>query len=757
MATASVLALLAMTSHLGGCTSETGGDAKPNQPPTVWLSSAPPSGTTSKYIVHLFWGGWDPDGEIAYYEYSITDNEDQVFNPQDTVGVDKWHRVNANDSVFTFTADVLVDSSTTELITEFNRSHTFFIRSVDRQGLVSVEPAHRSFTARTLSPTVNIEVPRRASLNPAMVPAITTFRWKATDYIDDLVTPQPAESVQFALVSAEDGFQETIDWLRANQESRDAWHPWVDYKAPGDSGKFWTSDVLEYGPYIFAIRAKDEAGAITPVLDEAHNVRRLRVSQRSTGPLMTVTNPYLGPVATTVCNTPVVILDIIAGVPMEFCWTADAETYGGLVTGYRYGWDIVDVNDPDQWEIDYTPFANRRQCSPPRTFYFGTHTFTVETMDNSGYCSRIEVKVNVVQFTMARNLVLIDDFSSDEQEMAGWNGPTLGLIPSDAEHDAFWNDVLGAIEGFDPDMDVLEVNNRTTIELTRIADYKSMVWNVYSNKSSTSFEDLPLLYQYILHRPRDATTAAVAGKRQPNLLSLYMAAGGHLLICGEHPLSNGINRSLAANVRFPFIPRYEAEGEQENQPDLERPPGEESYLYADLCVDVLDYSTLNPSERRNRELNCPAESQRTLSGNQLRDDTMREAFPLDPDFPLLRLRPEAAATGRAYDPGVRGIDVEVYNPAYFFESCEYTPSASRDCFEPIYGLGCQDSSEPTYHQPVAFWTSAFADRQADVPGAVQARSAVFGFPPVYFYPDDVREAVGHIIFDEWQLPRKIGN
>ncbi|HKW15286.1 MAG TPA: hypothetical protein VJS69_12435, partial [Candidatus Krumholzibacteria bacterium] len=137
-----------------------------------------------------------------------------------------------------------------------------------------------------------------------------------------------------------------------------------------------------------------------------------------------------------------------------------------------------------------------------------------------------------------------------------------------------------------------------------------------------------------------------------------------------------------------------------------------------------------------------------------RDDTMREARSKDPHFPTLPLRPEASAPGQWYDPAVRGLDVEVYNPAYFRQSfCQYVPANTRPCFQPIYGLGCFDTLELTYDQPIAFWTSALADHVADVPGAVGARSLVFGFPPVFLPPDEFKPSMEYILFDEWKLPR----
>jgi hypothetical protein len=133
---------------------------------------------------------------------------------------------------------------------------------------------------------------------------------------------------------------------------------------------------------------------------------------------------------------------------------------------------------------------------------------------------------------------------------------------------------------------------------------------------------------------------------------------------------------------------------------------------------------------------------------------MRAGMPLDPDFPRIELRPETAAPGKWHAETNRGLNCEVYNPAYFMlrEVCRYTPRQSRDCFQPIYGLECLDTAEPTYGQPVAFYTSVFEDKVAGATGAVGARSVVFGFPPVLFKPDQIRGAIERVLFTEWQLP-----
>ncbi|HEX5132043.1 MAG TPA: hypothetical protein VFX92_06110, partial [Candidatus Krumholzibacteria bacterium] len=168
-----IFVLLAAAAWMSACTdSEPGGEAFSNQAPQVWLAAAPPEGSVSKYTVKLYWGGWDPDGEVKYYEYLITDNSTGVFDPADLAS-GTWYPVVANDSTFVFSADSLVNPGTTSLKSDFVRSHTFFIRAVDEEGAKS-ENAYRSFTALTISPEVTIEVPRRNAFNPADVPPIAT-------------------------------------------------------------------------------------------------------------------------------------------------------------------------------------------------------------------------------------------------------------------------------------------------------------------------------------------------------------------------------------------------------------------------------------------------------------------------------------------------------------------------------------------------------------------------------------------------------
>jgi len=762
------------------CASDTlSGDEKTNQAPNVWLSSGPPEGSTGTYTVTLFWGGWDPDGEIRYYEYLVTDNVTGVFNPSDTTGAD-WLPVVGNDSTFTFSADSLVEENPSDQKATFIRSHTFFIRAVDEDNARSKEPAYRSFTSRTISPEVRVTTPRaELGITPADMPPISTISWQATDYIDDTITKQDPESVQWAMVSTKPfgDFSTTIDYLKTHPDAPE-WYPWSFYRAPNDSGKSWTTPPLEFGDYVFAIRAKDEAGAITPVLTEPVNVRRVTVQARISGPTFIITSELIGSIIAASCDYPLTIVDVPSGVDLAFSLSACADHYGGTVSGYRYGWDILDLEDPSQWETDYTPFITAVAKTPSRKFNFGTHTFTAEVIDNSGFCSRIEVKVNVVRFSGERNLMIVDDYRADENPGSGW-AQTNGGSPNDAEHDQFWLDMVSNLEGFDPGRDMIAISVDRELPLTTIAAYKGIIWSEFSDVNMRQAGDLPLLYTYVQYRsqlpPQNAQgacspTGGVSGKVLPNYISLAMQAGVHVLITGTHPVQNAVSRTNSPTLRWPAIPLYEFErtsrqtGSGPDSEDIADPPGDHAFAYKDLCLEVIDYGYQNNSRIRSRgtgslanQRYCPTNAWRTPdAANSQLEDGMRYGIPNDPNFPEITLRPEAAAPGRDYAPTSKSIDTEVYNPDYFRQgkACDYVP-LPRPCFEPIYLLGCLDTAELTYQQPVAFWTSVYANVVSeDIPGAVGARSAVFGFPPVYFNPGQVKPGIEYILYEEWQLPRK---
>jgi hypothetical protein len=320
------------------------------------------------------------------------------------------------------------------------------------------------------------------------------------------------------------------------------------------------------------------------------------------------------------------------------------------------------------------------------------------------------------------------------------------------------------VNGFDPRADMEDVTGQLSegVPLDKLADYKSIVWSVRggitSDGTQQNFHDL------VKYRPKAGEQPS--GKQQPNSIALFMAAGGHMMVCGHQPLSMVIDRQYTPKgVRYPIIWKYEVDlvrHSQKNPPTPEmvaNPPGDQCLAYLDMCVETMDIAVSDFRYRRDGDIICSVArlDQRFIPPGDYveyrRTRSMRAAVPLDFNFPRLDLRPETAGPGKAHAPDKLGLETEVYNPQYFFDDCLYT-QASRDCFEPVYGLECLYTAEPTFMQPVAFWTSTHANVLAEAPGAVMARSILIGFQPVLCDTTAVRTALEHVFFDEWRLPRR---
>jgi hypothetical protein len=744
---AAAIALFVLLATLIPSCDSVEGDLKPNQPPDVWVASGPPEGGETSYIVHFFWNGWDKDGDVLYFEFAITDNENGAFDPADTTGRDKWHKTTAYDSVFAFSADELADTSSTELPAKFTRSHTFFVRAVDNKGLASTRPAYRSFTARTLSPTVDITFP---ATDYAQLPPITTLHWTATDYIDNIDSKQDPDSIRWILVNSSDFSDDTDAALAYIRDNPDApqWYPWIDYNAPMDEGKKWTTPPLDQGIYVFAVQALDEAGAVTPVFDGERNVRIIRITTEGTGPLIKLCNDYMPCLLSSILNPALTLVDWPSGLPITFAFTLTG-FFPSETMFYRYGWDVTNFDEDEQWSTDWVLYQGGTVATFEQTWYYGVHTFYVEAKNESGFISRLGVKFNMFPFTMERDLLLVDDYY--EEPLTCGVVKTNGAVPCDDEHDAFWEDVLQNVEGFNPLIDFVEVSRTALLPIEKLAQYKTVIWNVRGGYNLLESQ-LPMLYDWIGYVSKHHAQPP-ASPLHTNPLAQYMAVGGHVLICGEQPITMVIPKSEIFLIRpkFPFIFKYELDGDQDGN-YTDDPPGIHSFAYREMCLDVLDiaYTDAN-SLRKPGENGCGVTDVRTVDPQ---GDGLRECDPIDTNFPALALRPEVSDPGKFYAPDSRGLNCELYNPQYF--SCFQLPLDPRECFEPIYGHGCIDGTSVIYSAPVAAWTSAFAHVVPDVAAgvAVAARSAVWGFEPYYFEPTSVRQALEVILFDEWMLPRK---
>jgi len=113
---------------------------------------------------------------------------------------------------------------------------------------------------------------------------------------------------------------------------------------------------------------------------------------------------------------------------------------------------------------------------------------------------------------------------------------------------------------------------------------------------------------------------------------------------------------------------------------------------------------------------------------------MREARSLDPNFRPWRCGRKRLARVSGMIPPYVGSTSRSYNPAYFRKggACQYVPTAPRSCFQPVYGLGVSNTTEPTYQPAHRFLYQRVCQTAWRCAGAVARAVSCLGFSPVFF-------------------------
>ncbi len=720
------------------------GSAEENVKPEVWLSSGPVEGDTTGYQIHFYWSGWDPDGEISHFEFMITDSGENGFGfaRADTADVD-WFITTGHDSVFKVAADQNPRPYDEDepLLTRYDRSHTLFMRAVDLQGKESVV-VHRSFTAWTIAPIVKIEHPPVGTVSYSTV---ITFRWTAKDPIDSPSNYQDPDSVRYliAQVLNKEGIYQPdfaiIDDLNENPlDYEDMWSNWIYYKAAGDSGKstkIGDDEILELNrQHIFAVQAKDEAGAVTAVFQKDENVKQFLVSWKQ-GPLLAVNEPLLGGAQFLGTNLNPMLHQLPPGIPLDFSWTATADNYGGEIVGFRYGWDIQDLNDPDQWNGPFSPFTIRAK---ERILYAGVHMLFIEVMDDGGRITRGRIEIEIIQFTMDRNLFWVDDLASNEI-------PNIQrTMPRESEHDEFWIDICNRSVGFESERDVYDVQsaNLEPPEIVDIGRYANIIWT-YNSASVTGWKKV------IQYTPE--SMVGQAGSTTINYLSIFLTKGGHLLTCGRNDRAGG-----GFFDAFPTVPMIPAVFKKDMAPSSEDTSGVNSMPYKDHCVSVIDkvnaifHSGEDVPSGINRDV---ADDAMRFALKDINDPVVVDALAGFPDS--LQLWSEITDCPSCFfNPIVRGFTyVEVYDPEYWLV---FKQISSQSCFHPTYRMSARSRFSPLEGQAVALVVTKYKDKFSGEDDLIfiPAYSFHFGLPLWFFNRNEVDQIID-VIFTEWQIKNDI--
>jgi hypothetical protein len=725
---AAVLSFFASLVLLFGCSEDVYmGEVNPNQIPVIRLTTGPIEGDTVQYRVPFYWLGYDPDGIVDYYEVVLVTGDPLGFDPVDTTGLDKWTKTMSADTLLIVRADQFDTTVTINLSKYglFDQTHTFFARAVDNNGMRS-EVAYRSFTAYTLAPGMNITYPRNPSPGSGQfLSNRITFVWEGKDPIDAPWNYQEVESVRY-FCKRYLGF--TVNDMNTDPERFETWWtPWIAHDAPEDSGRttlIGDDEFLEIGRgYVFAVQGKDEAGAVTSIFSLYNNVRLFYVLE-PTGPKLDIYEPILGSASFVGLNYRTHVFYVPAGFPLNFRWQADASLYGGVVSTYRYGWDIGEIDDPTEWDVSPSPLYT---SAPTARFYSGTHTFFVEATDDIGARTIGQIEINVITATMERNLLWVDDFYSIDFIQINY------AMPTETQHDEFWLDVCSRAQQFDPDYDVYDTTAKTSFpsvpDVQRIMKYRNIVWTFTSEVDVCAWNGL------IRFIPESETRA------NPNLLLFFLAAGGHVWTSGKSDRGGGLASVFPGAMAFPANLRCEIYGPSMGCVDTS---GVTSFAYRDYCVSALDKVWA--------EFRTDVELDRDRSKDALSTAYKDASDPLTlshPELPAqLNLWDMVTRPGMFFDPTVRGFwYVEVYNPSYWMS---YARIKTQSCYHPMYRMKSRYGFSPLNNQVIGFWFTKYAGIVPEAEGAIAAPSAHFGIP-LWFFDHDAVKAIADEIFSEWQI------
>ena len=518
-----------------------------NQPPETEIVSTPPTLSRTDAEVQFHWRGTDADGEVVGFEWRISDNgSDGVVDVLDTLEtVLPWRFTTATDSVFHVQASL--DSFPTDLANpnldsrylRYWGSHTLFVRSVDERGRRDPTPAQSSFTSTTLAPTVQIDVPRLVNAASCISAArVLTFGWTGNDPDGFRNLPESTRHLLLPVERASGNCYSAFEFQNANPIPVDdpRWSEWIPYDSADLSTRRVTFPAAQpQQMFLFAVQARDEAGAVTPTFQWNVNVRHVRIGTVDQ-PVLTIREPRLGTYSF-IGQSQSRSFEVVPLQPLELSWTADASSYAGVITDYRYGWDVADPEDPRDpgWAVNWG-IESSNTFSPPREFSAGAHQLLVMARDNSGSVVAATLFISVIPVpTRAeqRPLLMIDDFPN-------------GNSPDEVALDFLWDTTLRSLVGgrllrfsgsdfLNADTEVTRLTFRTLV------DYRSVIW--FLGPSDLSFWQSRFV--------RGGSPVHFADVYQQNSGNLLLIGPGAVYATAPHQGSYPLlfNRSLS---QYPF-------------------------------------------------------------------------------------------------------------------------------------------------------------------------------------------------------------
>ncbi len=684
-----------MFAAVAGCGGAKDGTFQPNRPPVVELTGGPVARSTASYSVPFFWTGFDVDGTVDSFLYTI----DSI----DTV----WTGTREHSARILFTATTQADS------TLFTTWHTLYVVAIDNNGARS-EAADITFNASTLAPYTSAERPLvlkngGGGINsPIQGGPNLHLEWTGTDP-DGVFHRMP---VAYDIVTVAVPNNIAGNWIRAESLCTG--------KVPGTqplvtrvAGDVRSYDLSSLTPsnrtsnWLIWVRAIDEAGAVEPwpsIPGRWPGFFLFYFAQPFLqGPTLTINSPALGRYTAQGLGRD--SSEYVFDKPISLTWDADASQYGSEVDGFRWGVDVIDLDNPADpgwatgWNRRLTGLTGLRFTDHSAAL----HEIIIQARDTNGALTTERLKLSLVEFHFERDVLWVDD----ELE-----GQAAGSFVGPKEHHDYMvstlKTALGAL-GRPAVVDTLSTyptgsqNDQHPVRLVDLSRYRTVVWDCGQPTTSCT------LWGSISVGP-----GAPLAKANP--LAVYLESGGNLLMTGGFQVRSSVrNIPVRANAL-----------DQSNG----LAPGINNFAFDYLHVPGKVWLGQTDVGRNGLKEAVPTAWGRANGWPRLRFDTER-LYNLPNGF----LRAEANDN--------RASRIEAGGD--FFENLYTYESAS--------GIGGRDGS---YLQGLTVGT--LYKRKGQTPNEDWAyQTANFGFPLAYFRPEDITPAVTNVLWNflsdrKWSLP-----
>ena len=412
--------------------------------PVVRLTAAPidtigPDGKRAKYVYHykLNWVGYDPDGRVDHFMYTIDPPgspgggtqgaQSECGQPiqHGAVWDTAWCSTKLNEKEIFFTA--AVPDSIIPSDPRASEIHTFVIKAVDNSGLSSV-PVYRSFFSNTQAPTIQIDEPSPNGLFYALVTPFVTIHWHGDD--PDGVFSQKPIKYKYRLFKDSDAVfggvpirTEQFDLARQDGDSLRRYYAptfagWDSTTA--DSAFVTFTNLVPDSRYMLVVVGFDEAGAYSPIFNRNTNMLQMKVSfAGNSGPALTIFNEFFNyTYVSGGYNTDpsrYINIEVPARQVVHFNWGAEAPN-GSRMKQYRWALDISNLDDQTPRTDERTDTAHWSQWGLSNVsaavgpfLVDKTHIFFIEAEDVNGLKSLGIVSFRVVVPTFSNELLIVND------------------------------------------------------------------------------------------------------------------------------------------------------------------------------------------------------------------------------------------------------------------------------------------------------------------------------------------------------------